>query len=626
MAPKKAHTSDKVTDTGVDYRNDPLWRVKRLTPAQLLVHDVRLEQWRSNTGPMLEITERMSSSLVPQSAAVTTSSRIINAAEASSNPIEQQRLTALEEEYGWMHTLRLSRVQNQVYDPKDSAKCRWIHISSKFPEYLRGCLWALSSDDAKHTVASSLNLLDHCIQKQERFSKHGKYFSPFYQPLSAESGDFSEDLYPMLISVPFLDWTVNGPTLPLRFQIDKREGYHSGRASSHPLRSLLRHFYRLEDTVDREKDQVFNKHKPWATDRELDLKIRRWYGHHPTGLNVDELWILAVDPEHIVTFSSNQTWKSRWPPLQLSSRISDVSFRGIRNNFFASGEHRDYNAITHAIVCLSGAVGLMHRNFWTDMVLCLTDRYAGYLGHLQYRLYRAPSTKLVMDLLQVQEELNIIIQITQQQLNLIGELQSLVTDTNNSDRRAPASPRMNRLSDSSDANYEHLQVRFSRRHQATYRQLSSSNLSNPVAQLFDNLQRELADLEELRDNTNNFVTRTIQLVNIRLEDHGKAILVFTIVTIIFLPLNFVTSFFGMNVSDIRNTTRDQRLFWVVAACVTGGVVSGSVFLAFSGNAIWERFVLWKEGRRDRRVKNEGVYEPVAGPLSFRVLDVSNGTS
>ncbi|KAK4984434.1 hypothetical protein LTR28_002332, partial [Elasticomyces elasticus] len=125
------------------------------------------------------------------------------------------------------------------------------------------------------------------------------------------------------------------------------------------------------------------------------------------------------------------------------------------------------------------------------------------------------------------------------------------------------------------------------------------------AQLFDNLQRELADLEELRDNTNNFVTRTIQLVNIRLEDHGKAILVFTIVTIIFLPLNFVTSFFGMNVSDIRNTTRDQRLFWVVAACVTGGVVSGSVFLAFSGNAIWERFVLWKEGRRDRRVKNEG---------------------
>lgn len=186
----------------------------------------------------------------------------------------------------------------------------------------------------------------------------------------------------MLLAVPYLDWSVKGQPPPLRFQIDKREGYSSGLSSSHLLRSLLQHFYRLEDTVEREKGQVFSKHQPWKTDRDLDLRVRRWYGHYPTSLNVDELWILVIDPEHIVTFSSNQSWKSRWPPLQLASRIADVSFRATRNDFFTTNERQTYTALTHSIVCLSGAVGMLHRSFWADAVLPLSERYASYLGHL----------------------------------------------------------------------------------------------------------------------------------------------------------------------------------------------------------------------------------------------------
>lgn len=139
----------------------------------------------------------------------------------------------------------------------------------------------------------------------------------------------------MLMCLPFLDWSIQGEKPPLRSQVDRREGYSSVRSSSHLLRTVLQHFYRLEDTADREASQVFARHKPWSTDRELDLKVRQWYGHYPTALNVDELWILLVDAEHIVTFSSNQTWKSRWPPLQLTSRISDISFHGLMNASFA---------------------------------------------------------------------------------------------------------------------------------------------------------------------------------------------------------------------------------------------------------------------------------------------------
>ncbi|KAK4539213.1 hypothetical protein LTR36_000896 [Oleoguttula mirabilis] len=606
-----------------DYEADPLWRKKPLTPAQLMVHDVRIETWRQDRDPMLEINERTASSLVPDTAAITTSASYVRAAEATSNAIEKQKFTSLEEDHGWMRYLRLQQHQRDAYDREDSAKCRWLHCSSLFPEYLAGFLWALSDDTS--TMSESMRMLDHALQRQTRFSKHGKHFAPFFQPLRPSSSSGTMEVYPLLVSVPFLDWTVLGASPPLRFQVDRREGFQSTRSSAHLLRSILQYFYRLEDTADRESTQVFAKHKPWTTNRELDLKVRQWYGHYPSGLNVDELWILAIDPEHIVTLSSNQTWKSRWPPLQLTSRISDVSFRGIRNGFVTSDTDAEYTSMTHVIACLTGAVGMLHRNFWPDMVLCLTDRYAGHLSQLQYRLHRSPSTKLVMDLIACQEELNIVIQITEQQIDIISELQLAHTAADGSANvQDAASPASLHPTSSGHRGYGDFGVRSKPRHRATYRQLSSSTLTDPTAQLLDNLQRELVDLQDLRDNADRLVTRTIQLVNIRLEDHGKAILVFTVVTIVFLPLNFVSSFFGMNFSDIRNMRRTQSLFWVVALCVTAGVVGASLFLAFSGGDLLEKIFTWRDARKEKQLSTTTVLRQTltgGAEHTFRVYGV-----
>ncbi len=96
-----------------------------------------------------------------------------------------------------------------------------------------------------------------------RFSKHGKYFAPFSASLRS-SDDDNGNLYPLLMCVPFLDWSIIGSPPPLRFQIDKREGFRSSKGSAHLLRTILQYFYRLEDTTDREADQVFAKHKPWS--------------------------------------------------------------------------------------------------------------------------------------------------------------------------------------------------------------------------------------------------------------------------------------------------------------------------------------------------------------------------
>ncbi|KAK4556613.1 hypothetical protein LTR86_006184 [Recurvomyces mirabilis] len=628
MPPSHREPPEKVTPA-FNYDADPEWRKRPLTPAQILVNDIRLERFRNDREPLLEVIERSTPTLIPSTAAYVPSASYIRATNAATNAIEKQRFVDLESDYGWLRYLRLQKHQRSEYDDENSAKCRWIHCSSKFPEYLHGFLYALSDNDA--LVSESLRMLDHTIQEQTRFSKHGKYFSPFFQCLRHNPGSVASEQYPMLMSIPFCDWTVLGSPPPLRFQVDRREGFHSSKSTAHLLRSVLQHFYRLEDTGDREVLQVCAKHKPWATDRELDLKVRQWYGHYPTALNVDELWILAIDAEHLVTFSSNQTWKSRWPPLQLTSRISDISFRSIRNAYYSAGvaHSQEYTAMDHASACLNGAVGMLHRNFWPDMVLCLTDRYAGYLSHLQYRLHRSPSTKLVMDLMAAQEEMNIVIQITQQQVDMIESLRATFGQKEVGDyglAQAP-SPTSGRPVSASQTSLVEIGGLPAPRRRATYRQLSTSQLIDPLSQMLDNLHRELIDLQDLRDNTDRLVTRTIQLVNIRLEDHGKAILVFTIVTIIFLPLNFVSSFFGMNFADIRNTTRKQSLFWIVALCVTAGVVGASIFLAFSGGDILEQLAIWRDARKERLMTKKTIMRQTRledDERSFRVHRVDRG--
>jgi hypothetical protein len=604
----------KSSPVQVDWQEDAYWRTRRLSPAQIQVHDVRLEGWRTDVGPMLEMKEILSSTLLPDLEKRDVLSETIPVEEATKNRNEQAYLRGLATEYGWLNCLRSDEVQESIFDPPETRKCRWIHISSKFSDYLSGCLLGLSdwsSGKDPTAMVTALHQLDHTIQSNERFSKHGRYFAPFVQDLLPGENAGQNSQRPMLLSVPFLDWTVDGPTPPLRFQVDPRDGYQSSKSSSHLLRSILQHFYRLEDTTDRETQQVYTRHKPWLTDRNLDLKVRRWYGQYPTSLNVDELWILIIDARHIVTFSSNQSWKARWPPLQLSARIMEVSFRGMRNAFLSSSNEQDYTSATHVIVALSGALGMLHRSFWDDIILCLSDRYASYLGHLQYRLHRSPSTKLVMDLLQVQEELNIVIQIMDQQMELVGSLQ----DTLKHGRKRGLSisarnhPRISSIPHA-DA--------------ATYRQLSFSHLSDPVAQLLENLQREYADLCDLRENSGALINRTIQLVNIRLEDHGKAILVFTIVTIVFLPLSFVSSFFGMNFSDIREIESTQRLFWIISGSLTVGTVGFAIFLAFYGGAIVDWFISWRENRNRSRTRVSTIQRQVqahhTGFKNFELLD------
>jgi Mg2+ and Co2+ transporter CorA len=63
----------------------------------------------------------------------------------------------------------------------------------------------------------------------------------------------------------------------------------------------------------------------------------------------------------------------------------------------------------------------------------------------------------------------------------------------------------------------------------------------------------------------------VQLVETWQDENSNSIFIFTIVTIIFLPLSFVTGFFGMNLQGISGTTKKTVHFWEVAAPLTVGI-------------------------------------------------------
>ena len=210
------------------------FRKGKLTPAQLLVQDIKLEEdGRGSSRLCIEELEMPSliSSYYSQSYHEKTLPDLTTAdAFAGGTRSEHRQLMDLVDNYGWLSCFRLPSFVSKPH-------CRWIHISSKFPEYIEGMFAGLSNwhaDDTDVTVGK-LRSINSLVRSNERWSKHGRFFSPFAHPLGSTVG--SSTNASLLLSIPFLDWTVYpGPPPPLRFQVDPRETFATSRSTNHPLR------------------------------------------------------------------------------------------------------------------------------------------------------------------------------------------------------------------------------------------------------------------------------------------------------------------------------------------------------------------------------------------------------
>lgn len=103
-----------------------------------------------------------------------------------------------------------------------------------------------------------------------------------------------------------------------------------------------------------------------------------------------------------------------------------------------------------------------------------------------------------------------------------------------------------------------------------------------IDRTLESIEQRIDDFDELQKHAENARYLAAQSISLKAESNNKAIIVFTVVTIIFLPLSFVTSYLGMNTSDLREMKSGQTLFWAIGAPVAFVTFSVALMAAFYG--------------------------------------------
>ena len=82
------------------------------------------------------------------------------------------------------------------------------------------------------------------------------------------------------------------------------------------------------------------------------------------------------------------------------------------------------------------------------------------------------------------------------------------------------------------------------------------------------VQGRIDDCEDLIERAKSLARQNVHLVETRQDENNNAIMVFTIVTVIFLPPSFLTGYFGMNLVGISGTSSRPGHYWELAAPLT----------------------------------------------------------
>ncbi|RMZ71165.1 Mg2+ transporter [Pyrenophora seminiperda CCB06] len=207
------------------------------------------------------------------------------------------------------------------------------------------------------------------------------------------------------------------------------------------------------------------------------------------------------------------------------------------------------------------------------------ELYREYLFNLQFQVNSRASKRLLRRINLVQEELDVLIAVNTWQANLIQ-------------------------------NYTHVLDDISYEQDMPARRSMFPHERDLLETCLYHLQLARDDYNDLISHCRPLSNRTKQILEISEEDHGKAIMIFTVVTVIFLPLSFATSYFGMNTADIRDMNQTQSLFWSVAIPLTILTVGGCMLIGYNGDEMVDAILSFA-----RKVTGQKKRDPDAGGIA-----------
>ncbi|RTE80717.1 hypothetical protein BHE90_004813 [Fusarium euwallaceae] len=190
----------------------------------------------------------------------------------------------------------------------------------------------------------------------------------------------------------------------------------------------------------------------------------------------------------------------------------------------------------------------------SDGEMEVVETYQNYVAKLHIQANRRPQKRLFLDINAVQEEIDALLVMGNCQWVVVNNFMRLIWPWS---FHVPEPTRMD---------LHLIEDRYARSHMNKRATVDS-------------------DLLTLREKTTALKENVKQTVEVLEENHGKAIRVFTIVTLFFLPLSFVSSFMGMNTMDIRDMDHNQTIYWTVAVPVTVGTMALALIYAYRGQEI-----------------------------------------
>ncbi|KAK8109560.1 ankyrin repeat protein [Apiospora kogelbergensis] len=377
------------------------------------------------------------------------------------------------------------------------------------------------------------------------------------------------------------------------------EAYLNHKPSLHPRRTLDQFFYRGIDTSARDRDQVVYR---YCED----------HGHERKVFMVDQLWVLVLNKDLIITCF----------PERFDLKKNQKDPLGVLDGIVAEMNAKTrppVRSVYHMAILVSGRCsGMFSRHRADDQDYQFLDMFESSVGrvtedltHLfhhfeqassQSRQWSRPSrrsklrsgknkkknkppteesssfdrlldigseTSLLTEVRDIRDELNILTMILNSQLWTLGDLKNcLVEELSLS---AASSSRMMRNNVNS---WHAADIRKRTLEQERHLKVHKRDIQSMDEQA-ERLYQSLTDLLDLKQKHSNALeARFASEQAISAARSGQTVMVFTIVTIIFLPMSFISAYFGVNIESFDKLDGSYVAIWTFGC----GLAISAVFV------------------------------------------------
>ncbi|KAL7913955.1 hypothetical protein GGI35DRAFT_230881 [Trichoderma velutinum] len=143
-------------------------------------------------------------------------------------------------------------------------------------------------------------------------------------------------------------------------------------------------------------------------------------------------------------------------------------------------------------------------------------------------------------------------------------------------------------------------------------QQAADNLTTRIKQTKDEVRGLIDGLYNVQSVTEAQKSRKL----------NKYMMVFTIVTVIFLPPSFAATFFGMDAFQSSDTSSTQRTFWTVLGILSGlTYIIAGMGLFGANNSPAQIKLRWMKRYKSQSTSNEGVEASDEEEISFGIKKI-----